>query len=72
MSSEMGAEELPPYPSLPWRVGSALTTGIVGLLCRSFLLGLNRLEVNGLDRFLKVLEDRKDVEARNRGLLTGE
>ena len=71
MPTDTGAEELPLQPSLPWRVGSAATMGVVGILCRSFLLGLNKLEVNGLEGFLKVLDDREDVEARTRGLLTG-
>lgn len=67
----MSAEELPAQPSLAWRTGSAFTMGAVGFLCRSFLLGLNRLEVNGLEQFLELLDERQDVESRTRGLITG-
>jgi len=44
--------------------------GITGALSRSFLFGLNDTEVIGLDRFLEVLDGRKDVDARERGLIT--
>lgn len=64
-------DELPSQPSLPWRIGSSLTTGIVGLLCRTFLIGFNRLEINGLDSFLELLDERKDVDGRTKGLITG-
>lgn len=61
----------PNQPSLPWRIGSSLTIGAVGAFCRTFLYGFNDSQVVGLDRFLKVLEERRDVGARTRGLLTG-
>jgi monolysocardiolipin acyltransferase len=44
---------------------------MVGLLSRGFLHGLSRTEVNGLDGFLKLLDQRKNVEGRERGLITG-
>lgn len=44
---------------------------MAGFLCRSFLYGVNRTEAHGLDRFLDVLEERKDEKARTRGLITG-
>jgi hypothetical protein len=45
--------------------------GVTGFLSRSFLVGFSNTEVIGLDRFLEVLDGRKDVGARDRGLLTG-
>ncbi|KFY85471.1 hypothetical protein V500_08366 [Pseudogymnoascus sp. VKM F-4518 (FW-2643)] len=60
----------PSQPSLPWRIGSSVTIGAVGAFCRTFLYGFNDSQVVGLDRFLKVLEERRDVGARTRGLLT--
>jgi len=67
----MAADDLPSQPSLPWRTGSALVTGAVGFLCRSFLIGFNRLEVNGWDGFQRLLDERSDVQGRSRGLITG-
>jgi len=61
----------PNQPSLPWRATSSFVMGVTGFLSRSFLFGLNNTEVIGLDRFLEVLDGRKDVSARERGLLTG-
>ena len=61
----------PNQPSLPWRIGSSVTFGAVGAFCRTFLYGFSDSQVVGLDRFLKVLEERRDVGARTRGLLTG-
>lgn len=58
-------------PSLPWRIGSSATMGIVGALTRSFMYGLNSMETHGLDSFLDLLDKRKDVDQRERGLITG-
>ncbi|EMC98619.1 hypothetical protein BAUCODRAFT_572705 [Baudoinia panamericana UAMH 10762] len=67
----MAVQERRPYqPSLLWRATSATEIGMVGLICRSFLFALNTTEVHGLDRFLKVLDSRKDEKARTRGLIT--
>lgn len=44
---------------------------VAGGFSRLFLLGASRLEVNGLDNFLKLLDERADVDKRERGLLTG-
>ncbi|KAH8801535.1 hypothetical protein F5884DRAFT_807026 [Xylogone sp. PMI_703] len=57
-------------PSLPWRLTSSLAMGLTGSASRAFLYGCNKIEVIGLERFLKVLDRRKDVEGRERGLLT--
>lgn len=59
-------------PSLPWRMSSSMIMGLTGGLSRAFLYGLNHVEVVGLDRFLSLLDRRKDVDARERGLVTGE
>jgi monolysocardiolipin acyltransferase len=44
--------------------------GAVGLLCKGFL-GLNKVETHGMEGFLKLLDERKDVAGRERGLITG-
>ncbi|EME45737.1 hypothetical protein DOTSEDRAFT_71434 [Dothistroma septosporum NZE10] len=66
----MAAQERPYEPPLAWRATSAATLGIVGLLCRSFLYAFNRTETTGLDRFLNMLDERKDEQGRTRGLIT--
>lgn len=66
----MPSEEQRLAPSRPWMASSAFTTGAVGLLCRGFLMGLSKTEVNGLDAFLELLDKRKDVEGREKGLIT--
>ncbi|KAF2278018.1 uncharacterized protein EI97DRAFT_395750 [Westerdykella ornata] len=66
----MRPEEQPPAPSWPWRTASSFTMGTVGMLCCSFLYGLSRTEVHGLDEFLQLLDEREDVEGRQRGLIT--
>lgn len=61
-----------PYvPSLPWRVGSVAAMAFIGSCARSFLYGLNNMEVTGLEGFLEALERRKDIDGRERGLITG-
>ncbi|KAF2714756.1 hypothetical protein K504DRAFT_456948 [Pleomassaria siparia CBS 279.74] len=42
----------------------------VGALCRGFLYGLSSTEVHGLEGFLELLDERRDVEGRERGLIT--
>ncbi len=61
----------PSSPSLPWRLSSSMIMGLTGGLSRGFLYGLNYMEVIGLDKFIGTLERRRDVQARERGLLTG-
>ncbi|KAI4217979.1 MAG: hypothetical protein L6R36_009185 [Xanthoria steineri] len=60
----------PPQPSLPWRIGSALLMGFVGINSRIFMNVANSTEVYGLERFLRTLDRRKDPERRTRGLIT--
>ncbi|KAI1504268.1 hypothetical protein F5X99DRAFT_373066 [Biscogniauxia marginata] len=57
-------------PSLPWRMTSSLVMGLTGSLSRGFLYGLNSVEVVGLQRFLDILDQREDIEKRQRGLIT--
>lgn len=64
----------PPVSSLPetpgplWRLGSTAIMGFTGVLCKAFLYGLNRVETQGLDNFLRILDERK--AGRKRGLVT--
>lgn len=67
----MRPDEQPEAPSTPWRAASAFTMGAVGLLCKGFLSGLSRVETHGMDDFLQLLDEREDVGARQRGLITG-
>ncbi|KAI9799038.1 MAG: hypothetical protein M1833_004232 [Piccolia ochrophora] len=60
----------PAHPSLPWRIASSATMGVSGAIARAFLFGANRTEVDGLDRFLEILDEREDVAGRERGLIT--
>jgi len=48
-----------------------LVCGVSGLICRGFMLGFNRLEVNGGEKFRELLDERADVEGRTKGLITG-
>jgi monolysocardiolipin acyltransferase len=66
----MRKEEQPEAPSAPWRAASTVVMGAVGLLCKGFL-GLNRVETHGMENFLRLLDEREDVEGRQRGLITG-
>jgi monolysocardiolipin acyltransferase len=67
----MRPEEQPEAPSGPWRAASAFTMGAVGLLCKGFLTGLSKVETHGMERFLKLLDEREDPASRERGLITG-
>lgn len=67
----MAAPDAPDQPSLLWRTGSSFITGATGFLCRTFLVGLNRLEVKGYDKFMRLLDERADVNGRTKGLITG-
>ncbi|KAI1358491.1 acyltransferase [Xylaria arbuscula] len=60
----------PLQPSLPKRATSSLVMGLTASLSRVFIYGLNSVQVTGLQRFLDILEDRKDIDKRQRGLLT--
>ncbi|KAI9815179.1 MAG: hypothetical protein M1826_002093 [Phylliscum demangeonii] len=60
----------PSKPSLPWRVGSLTVMSITSLISRSVLFGSCKTEVYGLEAFLRILDERKSTERRERGLLT--
>jgi len=45
--------------------------GLTSFLSRSFLFGLSNTEVIGFESFKRIIDSRKDVAARERGLLTG-
>ena len=59
-------------PSLPWRFGSATVMGVAGLLTRTFMYDANSMETHGLDGFLNLVDERQDIDKRQRGLITGE
>lgn len=61
----------PTQPGLPWRFSSSLLMGLTGMYSRLVVSGLNSVEVFGLERFIETLDRRKDVEKRERGLITG-
>ena len=61
----------PAAPSLPWRITSTATMGIITTFAKGFLYGLNNIEVTGLEGFLETLDRRRDIEGRQRGLITG-
>lgn len=66
----MSSSSTPPSrPPLSWRLGSMAVMGTVGALSRGFLLGLNRVEITGLQNLLGTL-DRRKTQGRDRGLLT--
>ncbi|KAI1144605.1 acyltransferase [Hypoxylon sp. FL0543] len=70
-TSKSNPSKLPlKQPSLPWRLASTIVMGLTSALSRGFLYGLNSVEVVGLERFLDVLDERKDIEKRQRGLIT--
>ncbi|KAK4986821.1 Lyso-phosphatidylcholine acyltransferase [Elasticomyces elasticus] len=70
-SADPSASPVPPWqPSWPWRASSTIVVGITGFLCRSFIYGLNRTEVQGLDNLLRVIDERNEVDRRQRGLVT--
>ncbi|KAH6517298.1 hypothetical protein HBI81_179670 [Parastagonospora nodorum] len=65
----MRPEEQPEAPSAPWRAASTVVMGAVGMLCKGFL-GLNSVETHGMEKFLRLLDERQDVNGRERGLIT--
>jgi hypothetical protein len=58
-------------PPLTWRIASTTTIAVIGILSKSFLGLLNTTKVHGLDGFVRLLDERKDVSKRQRGLITG-
>jgi len=69
--SDSSQLEPPAQPTLGWRLSNKFVMGTVGILVRSFMYGLSRAEVHGLEDFTKLLDERADINGRTRGLLTG-
>lgn len=67
----MVAEDLPYAPGLSWRIASTATIAFTGFLAKAFTSVACTTEVRGLDGFVKLLDERKDVNSRQRGLITG-
>lgn len=67
----MAAEERPYEPPVLTRATHNFIVGTVGALCRSFLFGLSRTEVHGLEQFQALVDERSDPRNRERGLITG-
>lgn len=65
------ADDIQP-PSLPWRAGSAMVIGFIGSVTRLFMHGLNTQEGHGHEDFLRLLDERANIDERQRGLITGE
>ncbi|KAK3399237.1 hypothetical protein B0T20DRAFT_392253 [Sordaria brevicollis] len=63
-------QQAPHSPNLGSRIASVAIMGLTGVISRTFLYGLNDIEVKGLDRFKALLDSREDPERRERGLLT--
>ncbi|KAI0437661.1 acyltransferase [Xylaria telfairii] len=70
-TSSTSSDKLPrEQPSPPRHMTSSLVMGLTASLSRVFLYGLNSVEITGLQRFLDILDKRKDVDGRQKGLLT--
>ncbi|KAI1274759.1 acyltransferase [Xylaria sp. FL0933] len=69
-SSTSPNRPFPAQPTLTRRVTSSLVMGLTASLSRVFIYSLNTVEVTGLQGFLDILDKRKDVSKRQRGLLT--
>lgn len=67
----MGPEDAPRAPSLSWRAASTATIAFTGFLTRAFVRLACATEVHGLDGFVRLLDEREDVNRRQRGLITG-
>jgi monolysocardiolipin acyltransferase len=67
----MMVEDHSPYFTGHSRLLSSITIGFTGFLCRAFLYGVSKTETVGLERFLRLLDERRDVGERQRGLITG-
>ncbi|TLS29804.1 hypothetical protein PpBr36_00333 [Pyricularia pennisetigena] len=60
----------PQQPSLAWRTTSSILMGLSVAVSKGFLYGLNKVETIGLERFVELLDQRKDVQKRTKGLIT--
>ena len=64
---DQGRPYAPPTSS---DAASTLVLGSGGFLSRAFLYVFSKTENHGLDRFLEILDSRKDETERERGLIT--
>ncbi|KAH8837412.1 hypothetical protein MCOR27_008338 [Pyricularia oryzae] len=60
----------PQQPSLTWRNTSSILIGLSVAVSKGFLYGLNKVETIGLERFVELIEQRRDVKKRTKGLIT--
>jgi len=51
---------------LPWRIWSRITIASVGFASKGYLKLQRSVRVDGMDKFLEILENKRD-----RGILTG-
>jgi monolysocardiolipin acyltransferase len=63
--------EPPAAPGRLWQTNSTIIMFVTGVISRSFLYGLSNTRTYGLERFLKLLDEREDVAGRKKGLITG-
>lgn len=70
MSNPRRDQERAYEPPRSFQIPSALVMGCTGFLARTFLYIFSNTEVRGLDKFLEVLDRRKDESKRERGLIT--
>ena len=58
-------------PSPMYRAASTVTMTAIGFLAKMYLNVFNSASVHGLDSFIRMLDERADVQQRKRGLITG-
>lgn len=64
---EMAVREVPSS----WRIASTATLAFAGFLSKGFLSVATKSTVTeGMDEFVELLDKRRDVEGRERGLIT--
>ncbi|TLD14317.1 uncharacterized protein PgNI_04762 [Pyricularia grisea] len=60
----------PQQPGFTWRNTSSMLIGLSVAVSKGFLYGLNKVETIGLERFVELLDQRRDVQKRTKGLIT--
>jgi hypothetical protein len=71
--NQMSKDENPEdaAPSWHWRISSRIVMCAIGLTSKAFLRWCSNCTVTGRDAFVKLLEERQDINGRTKGLLTG-
>jgi hypothetical protein len=71
--NQMSKDENPEdaAPSWHWRLSSRIVMCAIGLTSKAFLRWCSNCTVTGRDAFIKLLEERQDINGRTKGLLTG-